>query len=146
MKHFVLTTNEIVTLADTLKKMANARLTGKPAYLAYRNLSKVAKIADDFEKARNELILKYGEKDGEQTVVRKGSENYPKFVEEITEILTQPEEVDLYQISEDELEKFADADLTMSDFAVIDTYLVERPEPEKKEEAPAEGDTAPTEG
>jgi len=138
MKHFVLTTNEIVTLADTLKKMANAGLTGKPAYLAYRNLSNVAKIADDFEKARNELILKYGEKDGEQTVVRKGSENYPKFVEEITEILIQTEEVDLYQISEDALEKFADADLTMSDFAVIDTYLVERPEPEKKEETSAE--------
>jgi hypothetical protein len=149
------TVNEIVTIAETLKRMSNVGLTGKAAYLVYRNLSRIAKVADDFEKTRNDLIMKWGEKSDNaegQTVVKRNSENYPKFVEEITEILTQPEEVDLYMIAEDDLEKFIDADLSVADFAVIDMYLVDHPEEAKKEEpvdveeTPAGKDAAPTEG
>ena len=125
--------NELITINETMNKLANAGLTGKIAYLAYRNLSKLAKIADDYEKTRNDLIQKYGEEDPEvegQIVVKRESENYPKFIEEITEVLNQTEDVTLYKIQEADLDKLADVDLSVSDFAVIDNYLVDRPEKE----------------
>ena len=129
------TINQIVTINDTLTRMANAGLTGRIAYLAYRNLSKTAKIADDYDKARNELIEKYGEEDPEvagQIIVKRSSENYPAFIEEITAILSEKEEVDLYKMPEELLDKLADANLSVSDFAVVDNYLVEHPEAEEK--------------
>jgi hypothetical protein len=104
--------------------------------MSYRNLSKTSKVTEDYEKARNDLIMKYGEPDPDvegQTIVKRDSENYPKFLEDITEILNQTEEVDLYMISEDDMDKFADADLEVSDFAVIDVFLVNHPELEKEE-------------
>lgn len=141
------TINQIVTLAETLNKIANAGLSGKIAYMAYRNLSKIAKISDDYDRTRNDLIMKYGEPDPEvegQTIVKRDSENYPKFIEEITEVLTQTEEVDLYTISEEDMDKFADADLSISDFAVIDVFLVDHPE--KNEEVPRDKENQPIEG
>lgn len=132
-----LTINEIVTINETLSRVAQAGLTGKVAYLAYRNLSHTAKIADDYEKARTDLIQKYGTEDPEvegQIIVKKDSENYPKFVEELTEILGGTEEVNLYKIPEDALDKLADADLFVSDFAIIDNYLVDHPEEEEENE------------
>lgn len=132
-----LTINEIVTINETLSRVAQAGLTGKVAYLAYRNLSRTAKIADDYEKARTDLIQKYGTEDPEvegQIIVKRDSENYPKFVEELTEILGGTEEVNLYKIPEDALDKLADADLSVSDFAIIDNYLVDHPEEEEENE------------
>lgn len=136
MKKFY-TTNQLITINETMTKVANAGLTGKVAYLAYRNLSKLAKIADDYEKARTDLIQKYGTEDPEvegQIIVKRDSENYPKFVEELTEILGGTEEVNLYKIPEDALDKLADADLSVSDFAIIDNYLVDHPEEEEENE------------
>lgn len=140
-----LSINEIVTINETLGRIANAGLTGKIAYLAYRNLSRTAKIAADYEKARTDLIQKYGTEDPEvegQIIVQRDSENYEKFVNELTEILTQTEEIDLYQIPEDAMDKLADADLSVSDFAVIDNYLVDRPE---KHEATEENEAPESE-
>ena len=137
--------NELITINETMNKLANAGLTGKIAYLAYRNLSKLAKIADDYEKTRNDLIQKYGEEDPEvegQIVVKRESENYPKFIEEITEVLNQTEDVTLYKIQEADLDKLADVDLSVSDFAVIDNYLVDRPE---KEDDAKDDDVTPVE-
>lgn len=136
------TVNEIVTIADTLERIANAGLTGKIAYLAYRNLSKTSKIVADYNRTREELITKYGEPDEDvegQIIVKRTSSNYQKFVDDLTEVLSETEEIDLYKIPEETLDKLADVDLSVSDFAVIDNYLVMRPEPEKtEEEAPAE--------
>lgn len=129
------TINQIVTINDTLTRMANVGLTGRIAYIAYRNLSKTAKIADDYDKTRNELIEKYGEEDPEvagQIIVKRSSENYPAFIEEITEILSEKEEVDLYKMPEELLDKLADANLSVSDFAVVDNYLVEHSEAEEE--------------
>lgn len=129
--------NEIVTIAETLERVANAGLTGKVAYLAYRNLSKTAKIVDAYNRSREELVKKYGTEDPEvegQIIVKRDSENYPKFVEELTEILGGTEEVNLYKIPEDALDKLADADLSVSDFAIIDNYLVDHPEEEEENE------------
>lgn len=141
------TINQLVTINEVMGKVANAGLTGKVAYLAYRNLSKLAKIASDYEKVRNELIQKYGEADPEvegQMVVKRESENYPKFVEELTEVLSQTEEIDLYKIPEEAMDKIAEAEgLNVSDFAIIDNYLVDRPEEPKVEEVTEE--EAPTE-
>ena len=140
-----LSINQIVTINETLGRIANAGLTGKIAYLAYRNLSRTAKIAADYEKARTDLIQKYGTEDPEvegQIIVQRDSENYEKFVNELTEILTQTEEIDLYQIPEDAMDKLADADLSVSDFAVIDNYLVDRPE---KHEATEETEASESE-
>lgn len=135
------TINQIVTIADTLEKVANAGLTGRIAYLAYRNLSKTAKIVADYNRVREELITKYGTESKEvedQIIVERTSDNYPKFVDELTEVLGQTEEVDLYMIGEDALDKLADADLSVSDFAVIDNYLVDHPEADEEAEATAE--------
>ena len=131
------TVNQIVTINEVLNKIANAGLTGKIAYLAYRNLSRTTKIAEDYNNVRNELIQKYGEEDPEvegQIVVKNGSENYKKFVDELVDILNEKEEVDLYQISEEYIDQLADADLSVSDFVIIDSYLVLRPEEPKAEE------------
>lgn len=143
MSKKTLTVNEVVTINEVLVKIANAGLTGKVAYLAYRNLSKTAKIADDYQKTRNEMIQKYGEPDPEvegQVVVKRESPNYKKFVEELTEILAGTEEVELYQIPDDALDKLADADLSVSDFAIVDNYLVVHPEAPKAEEKADEGE------
>lgn len=125
------TINELVTINETMSKVANAGLTGKVAYLAYRNLSKLAKIANDYEKVRTSLIEKYGTPSDDvegQIVVERSSENYQKFVDELTEVLTQTEEVNLYKISEEEMDKIAEVEgLNVSDFAIIDNYLVDRP-------------------
>ena len=137
--------NELITINEVMTKLANAGLTGKIAYLAYRNLSKLAKIADDYNKVRDSLIEKYGtpSEDVEgQIVVERGSDNYPKFIEEITEVLNQTEDITLYKIQEADLDKLADVDLSVSDFAVIDNYLVDRPE---KEDDAKDEDVTPVE-
>ena len=136
------TINELITINETMTKIANAGLTGKVAYLAYRNLSKLAKIADDYDKVRNELIQKYGEEDPEvegQIVVKRESDNYQKFVDELTEVLSGTEEISLYKIPEEAMDKLAEAEgLNVSDFAIIDNYLVDRPEEPKVEEVAEE--------
>lgn len=136
-----LTINEIVTINDVLTKIADLGLTGKAAYTAYRNLSRTGKVADDYEKVRIGLIEKYGEEDPEvegQLIVKRDSDNYQKFVEELTEVLSGTEEIDLYQMPEEALDKLADSeDLNISDFAVIDNYLVDHPV-EETEEAKAD--------
>lgn len=135
-----LTINQIVTINDVLTKIADLGLTGKVAYAAYRNLSITGKIADDYEKVRVGLIEKYGEDDPEvegQMIVKRESENYQKFIEDLAEVLRGTEEIDLYQMPEDVMDKLSDAeDLSISDFAVIDNYLVDHPE--ETEEAKAD--------
>lgn len=147
-----LTVNEIVAINATLNKVAKSnKVSGKAAYSVYRNLSKTSKVADDYEKTRTDLISQYGEEDPEvegQVIVKRGTDNYKKFVEELTEVLSGTEEIDLYMIQEDDLDKFADADLDVSDFAVIDVFLVEHPEEEEEEdddEAPEGDDTSASE-
>ena len=134
---YTYTVNEIVTIADTLERIANAGLTGKIAYFEYRNLSKTSKIVADYNRTREELITKYGEPDEDvegQIIVKRTSSNYQKFVDDLTEVLSGTEDVDLYKIQESDLDKLADADLSVSDFAIIDNYLVDHPEEEEENE------------
>ena len=113
-----------IAIYDVLWKIDKQNIHGKLAFLCYRNARKLQGIVNDFNKQKDSLIRKYGEENDGNFSLSPNSQNYKSFLEEINPILTQSEDVDLYQISETEFEALSDADLSVRDFAILDKWLV----------------------
>ena len=69
-----------------------------------------------------ELFRKYGEEKDGQIVIAKDSENYKKFLEEITPLNDEEVEFNFRKITEDEL---ANSGLTAEQMGVIWDYMIE---------------------
>jgi len=89
-----LTNGDIFGAQEPLRKLIGERLPVKVSY----SLAKLVKKLDEqfkvIEEVRMGLIKKYGETDDKgQISVKPEGENFPKFVEEFNELMTQEVEV-----------------------------------------------------
>ncbi|MCC8066902.1 MAG: hypothetical protein LIO94_07350 [Clostridiales bacterium] len=110
-----------VDLLGTLKEK------GRLGYAIMRNLRKMNEASTEYRNIKNDAIQKYGEKKQmpngtEYTTVPK--EKFPEFLEEIKDIATIEEEIDVFTVTEDE---FCSGNLTSDQMNTL-YWMVAEPE------------------
>lgn len=99
------------------------KVTGKLAYAISRNIRKISDECVEFEKIRIELIQKYGEEDGDGNIsVKKSSDNYNKFLEELEVYSNISHDVDIYKIDASDL---FDSELNANDMLFLEFMINE---------------------
>ena len=129
----IISIDNALLIHDVLYKIGEQDIHGKLAFLCYRNVSKLSATIDDFNRQKDVLVRKYGEQFDGRFSIAVNSENYDKFLEQINPILAHTEEIDLYQLSQEEFEALSDANLSVKDYAVLDRWLVKHPSKGSKE-------------
>lgn len=113
-------TSQAENLLNILNTFSNVK--GHLGYVLAYNADKLEKELSVFLKFKNDLIVKYGEeKDGNYSL-NGASENFPKFMEELTPLLDDDVDVDLKKVTEEDLEN---ADLTMAQSRFIRSNFME---------------------
>jgi len=92
-----ITIKEILETVGPLQALCNESLPVKAKYWLSRDLARLQTAKDAFEKSRNELIAKHGEKqeDGNFAVKADGP-GYKAFLADIEALLTIEEDVELH--------------------------------------------------
>lgn len=112
---------QIVDAQPALGKMLNTALPAKQSYHIKKTLESVKKQAVFLEEQRSELIKKYGaEKDGNYFIPDGDIEAKKKFFEEYKELLDLEEEIDVRQLTLDELDR---VELTANELESIEFML-----------------------
>ncbi len=139
-----ITNAAIYDIIEATKKFSNAK--GKTAFVLFRVLRKLQDEIKDCDDQKNKLIQEYGkEVEGGIAIPNDDKEAYEKFMAKFTPILLYQIDVDIPQLTDEEFDSLYEVDApnaTMNDYAIIDAFLVKKPEPEKKEE---KADTEPDE-
>jgi len=112
---------DILAAAPTIQKLNGISLPAKVSYNIARNLKKIQHELEPFEKARVELVRKYGNDDGEGKLVVK-EESMEEFYKEMGGLLEEEIEVDIRPISIDGLNKIelSPGELQLIDFMFDD--------------------------
>jgi hypothetical protein len=103
-----------------IEKLMKAPLPADVAYWLKRNLVSIAKGCKEIEQKRNDLIVKYGEKQENGTY--KLTNFSPEFVEEYNKLMPMEFEATINQI---EVSKLASVKLTMEEITLIDFLVCE---------------------
>ena len=97
---------QIVDAQPALGKMLNTALPAKQSYHIKKTLESIKKQAVFLEEQRSELVKKYGvEKDGNYSIPDGDIEARKKFFDEYKELLELEEEIDVRQLTLDELDR-----------------------------------------
>ena len=91
--------------------------TGKVGYAIYRNIALLETATKEFQKMRDDLIIKYGENNR----ISEDSPNFGKFITELTPLLEIECEVSFFMIDEDEMYNEA---LSSRDYLVLQDLIV----------------------
>lgn len=110
---------DIVAAAPTIQKLSGISLPVKVSYNIARNLKKIQRELEPFEKARIELVRKHGNEDEEGKLVVK-EENMQEFYKEMTELLEEEIEIDIRSI---DIEGLAKIELSPTEMQLIDFML-----------------------
>lgn len=112
---------QIVDAQSALGKMLNTALPVKQSYHIKKTLESVKKQAVFLEEQRSELVKKYGvEKDGNYSIPDGDIEARKKFFEEYKELLDLEEEIDVRQLTLDELDR---VELTANELESVEFIL-----------------------
>lgn len=112
---------QIVDAQPALGKMLNTSLPAKQSYHIKKTLESVKKQAVFLEEQRSELVKKYGvEKDGNFSIPDDDIEARKKFFDEYKELLELEEEIDVRQLTLDELDR---VELTANELESIEFML-----------------------
>jgi hypothetical protein len=114
----------LVNSVGVLSKLNNMKLNIKVSYAVAKNISKIEKELEIYNKEKAKLIDKYGEKDeeGNLKVDEAGNieitdkENWSKDIKELLEI---ENEIDIHKINEEDLIK-CDCDITPGELILVD--------------------------
>ncbi|MBS4967344.1 MAG: hypothetical protein KHZ73_00560 [Lachnospiraceae bacterium] len=129
-----ITNRQVIEFINSVSanKLASKRLPVKVAYAISRNLDKMNNIITSYETARKTLLDQYAEKDEEgKAKVKDGNyviqeDQKQAFSDEMKELLEVENEIDLYTINMDEVEK-CDTDkydsLTTADLMTLDIMI-----------------------
>ena len=94
-----LTNNEVWNSRESLLKLMEERFPVKTAYELAKLASKLKDQYEVIEGVRNGLVQTYGEKnDVGQVTVETTSENFPKFLSELTELMDMEIEIVCKQV------------------------------------------------
>lgn len=112
---------QIVDAQSALGKMLNTALPAKQSYHIKKTLESIKKQAVFLEEQRSELVKKYGvEKDGNYSIPDDDIEARKKFFEEYKELLDLEEEIDVRQLTLDELDR---VELTANELESVEFIL-----------------------
>lgn len=112
---------QIVDAQPALGKMLNTALPAKQSYHIKKTLESVKRQAVFLEEQRSELIKKYGvEKDGNYFIPDGDIEAKKKFFDEYKELLDLEEDVDVRQLTLDELDR---VELTANELESVEFIL-----------------------
>ncbi len=114
--------NTILTLLTLINKVADS-VSGKTAYAMLRNRQILANEIKPFEEMRDKLIAEYGTTNPETGEIvinaEQGSEEYNKFLYELTEILNMEIDVDTYKIPEKDFKLEFNDNMTLRDYDML---------------------------
>lgn len=122
-----LTNNEIYTIAmqllETEVAQLNISLPVKVNFYLQKNIASIIDMAKEIEKARNEILQKYGtlNEEGNYTLDEQKVEEANK---ELIDLFALEQEVPIYEIS---LDAFNDTELTSNQVKAI-TYMIKEEE------------------
>jgi quinol monooxygenase YgiN len=118
-----LTLNSIMNAEEVLNKLANKQgLKAKTSFALAMNIKALSEPMNTLENVKNDLVRKYGEKEGEDSyVVKRDSKNFDKFVEEYRNLMDTETDVKIKKIKIDELD---DTGLTPNEFIAI-SFMIE---------------------
>lgn len=112
---------QIVDAQSALGKMLNTALPVKQSYHIKKTLESVKKQAVFLEERRTDLIKKYGvEKNGNYSIPDDDLTARKKYFDEYKELLELEEEIDVRQITLDELDR---VELTANELESIEFML-----------------------
>lgn len=112
---------------DVLNKLTTMDLNIKVSYVVAKNISKIDKELEIYNKEKSKLIEKYGEKDedGKLKIREDGKinivdlENWNKDIKELNDI---ENEIDIHKINEEDLFK-CNCNITPGELMLIDYML-----------------------
>lgn len=104
--------------------------TGKVGYAIYRNIALLEAATKEFQKMRDDLIIKYGS----DNKISNDSPNFGKFLTELTPLLEIECEVSFFTIDEDDMYNEA---LSTKDYLILKNLIV-KPKPEADSETPSD--------
>ena len=101
----------------------SSKVTGKLGYAVSRNIRKIQQEVIEFEKIRNELVVKFGEKqENGDFVISKDSDGYTEFVNTIQEYGTISHNVEIFTVLPDEV---CESNLTAEEMLLLDFMINE---------------------
>lgn len=89
--------SEANSYLSALRTISN-KATGKFGYAVARNMRTLSQSLKEYLDVRNDLITKYGEKDGDSIVLNSNSDNFKLYQAEISEIAAIEHDVDIMQV------------------------------------------------
>lgn len=116
-----LTNRKIINTKDALAKMLNTSLPIKQAYHIKKTAESIKRQILFIEGQRVDLVKKYGEKDGDNYKIV-DTKKETAFFKEYNAILDINEEIDVRELSIDELEQ---VELTPNEFETIEFMIKE---------------------
>lgn len=115
---------KIVNSIHVLSKLTNMDLNIKVSYAIAKNISKIEKELEVYNKEKSKLINKYGEKD-EEGKLKKNEDETVKIIDteswdkDIKELLAFENEIDIHKINEEDLFK-CNCNITPGELMLID--------------------------
>jgi hypothetical protein len=103
MKVFI---GDIVGAKDVFAKLIQLEFGAKTALKLMLITNEMQRYLESYEKTRISLVKKYGQEDeAGQIIVKAGTEEYGKFIDEINSISTEAVELNVPELTQDELTK-----------------------------------------
>lgn len=122
--------NTLSIIFQKLNKFTS--ISGKLGYAISKTKKQMSQQLEPFEEERRKLFEKYGTEDEEnhQLKIETDSENYKKFMEQITPLLQIETEIDVFQITQEEFEKheemFDIPEATVEDFDLLQELFIKK--------------------
>ena len=127
--------SELIQASKVINKIFNKPMEFKLSYRLTKLNKKLKTELSDFEVAKNELIKKYGIKDGKGTI-SVPPEKIEEFSKELEPVLAEEIDIDVALIPYDLMEK-TNIDLSTNELVTIEKFIEEpKKEEEKKIEEP----------
>ena len=133
----LLTNGEIFQGAQALAKLSAMEFPVKTSYGILRVMRQIKDQADVINETREGLIKRYGTpKDGGQTGIQPGDDNWESFVSEFNTLMNLEVDLEVYPIVLTEDGFGDDAKIDAQTLALLEKFLTDKPyDPnEKKEE------------
>lgn len=122
--------NILSIIFEKLNKFTS--ISGKLGYAISKTKKQMAQQLEPFEEERRKLFEKYGTQDKEshQLKIEIDTENYKKFIDQITPILQIEVEIDVFQLTREDFEKheemFDIPEATVEDFDLLQELFIKK--------------------
>ena len=119
----------LINILEILNKFTS--VAGKLGYAISKTKKQIFQELEPFQEQRMKLFEKYGEKSGDQLMIKENSENYQKFLDEFKPIAEDIIiELDIFQITREEFESneslFEIKDATVDDFDLLQELFIKK--------------------